>query len=48
VTVVGAGETVRIACWSARRGIWYECIDIPARGWTIVDVVESVRADPGA
>jgi hypothetical protein len=36
VTVLGAGETVALAGWSADVGQWRQEIEVPARGWTTV------------
>jgi hypothetical protein len=38
VTVLGAGERVELACWSADRGAFTEVVEVPATGSTTVVV----------
>lgn len=41
VAVLGAGESVEIVGWSADAGEWRRRVDVPARGWTTVEIAAS-------
>jgi hypothetical protein len=38
VTVLGAGESIEIVGCSADGGEWRRRVDVPARGWTTVEI----------
>ena len=38
VTVLGAGETVELAGWSAAEGQWRQHVEVPPRGWSTVRI----------